>query len=82
MALEMLPEWAKVGIADALDLLSSSFLNPVVRLYAVKLLEKAPKDQIEGFLLQLVQALRFEPQHPNPLSEYVCVVCGKVTGVA
>lgn len=43
-ALELIPKWAPIDIADALELLSSSFLNPEVRKYAVDQLKRAEDD--------------------------------------
>lgn len=59
-AVEMLPRWAEIDIDDALELLGPNFPNPVVRAYAVDRLRKASDHELELYLLQLVQALRFE----------------------
>lgn len=59
-AVELLPRWAEIDIDDALELLGPNFHNPVVRAYAVDRLRKASDHELELYLLQLVQALRFE----------------------
>ena len=59
-AVEMLPRWAEIGIDDALELLGPNFSNAQVRAHAVDRLRKASDHELELYLLQLVQALRFE----------------------
>lgn len=59
-AVELLPRWTEIDIDDALELLGPTFHNPVVRAYAVDRLRKASDHELELYLLQLVQALRFE----------------------
>lgn len=52
-----------IDVADALKLLSKdkSFEHPFVREYAVETLRSASDEELLTFLLQLVQALRYEP---------------------
>lgn len=59
-SVEMLPRWAEIDIDDALELLGPNFQNALVRAYAVDRLRKASDHELELYLLQLVQALRFE----------------------
>lgn len=59
-AIELLPRWTQIDIDDALELLGPNFHHPVVRAYAVDRLRKASDHELELYLLQLVQALRFE----------------------
>lgn len=56
---------APLDVADALKLLSKEkyFQHPCVREYAVDILETASDEEILSFLLQLVQALRYEPNN-------------------
>ena len=68
-AVQLLEKWAPIDIADALGLLSCYFINSHVRKHAVQRLEKADNRQLEMYLLQLVQALRFETTHPSELSK-------------
>ncbi|KAK6540811.1 Phosphatidylinositol (PI) 3-kinase [Orbilia ellipsospora] len=58
--LELLPKWAEVDVDDALELLGPAFINPAVRTYAVARLKKADDNELVLYLLQLVQALKFE----------------------
>lgn len=54
---------APIEVADALKLLGRgvAFQTPIVRQYAVDVLRKATDDELRVLLLQLVQALRYEP---------------------
>lgn len=45
---------------SALELLGPNYVNPLVRKYAVVRLKQASNPELELYLLQLVQALRFE----------------------
>lgn len=62
----LLALWSKnapIDVADALKLLSreKAFEHNFVREYAVSILRSASDDELLTFLLQLVQALRYEP---------------------
>ncbi|XP_017040720.1 phosphatidylinositol 3-kinase catalytic subunit type 3 [Drosophila ficusphila] len=63
-ALWMLANWAPMDVEDALELLSPTFTHPQVRKYAVSRLAQAPDEDLLLYLLQLVQALKYEdPRH-------------------
>merc|ERR1719419_2835 len=49
-----------MDVEDSLELLSSQFTNPTVRRYAVARLEQADDEDLLMYLLQLVQALKYE----------------------
>ncbi|RHY32425.1 hypothetical protein DYB32_002587 [Aphanomyces invadans] len=59
---ELLHAWCDIDIADALKLLGprKEFKSDVVRKFAVAALAKARNDDLLDFLLQLVQAMRYE----------------------
>lgn len=59
-AVEILPKWTEIDVDDALELLGPTFVNPAVRSYAVARLRKADDDELLLYLLQLVQALKYE----------------------
>ncbi|KAL1971014.1 hypothetical protein VTN77DRAFT_2848 [Rasamsonia byssochlamydoides] len=59
-AVEILPKWTEIDVDDALELLGPTFDNAAVRAYAVDRLRKAGDDELLLYLLQLVQALKFE----------------------
>ncbi|THY23592.1 putative phosphoinositide 3-kinase [Aureobasidium pullulans] len=60
--IQLLPKWEEIDIDDALELLGPSFDNKEVRTYAVDRLRKAGDQELLLYLLQLVQALKFEPE--------------------
>ncbi|CAF1247836.1 unnamed protein product [Adineta steineri] len=59
-ALDLLQQWVTMDTEDALELLGPSYHHPKVRSYAVSRLRQAPDDDLLLYLLQLVQALRYE----------------------
>lgn len=61
-AVELLSKWAEIDIDDALELLGPTFKDPNVRSYAVDRLRKANDNELQLYLLQLVEALKFEPR--------------------
>ena len=60
-AAELIPKWAEINIDSALELLGPTYDSPIVRAYAVDRLRKADDAELQLYLLQLVQALKFEP---------------------
>ena len=66
-AVQLLPKWTEIDVDDALELLGPTFDNPAVRAYAVDRLREADDDELLLYLLQLVQALKFEkiPSEPQ-----------------
>ncbi|KAF0289167.1 Phosphatidylinositol 3-kinase catalytic subunit type 3 [Amphibalanus amphitrite] len=59
-ALDLMLRWAPIDPNQALELLGPSFTHPAVRAYAVCRLQQAPDEELLMYLLQLVQALRYE----------------------
>lgn len=59
-AVQLLPRWTEIDVDDALELLGPTVINPAVRAYAVDRLRKADNEELLVYLLQLVQALKFE----------------------
>ncbi|ESK92357.1 atypical pikk pi3k protein kinase [Moniliophthora roreri MCA 2997] len=57
---ELLPQWTEIDIDDALELLGPGTVDSRVRAFAVKQLTRADDDELLLYLLQLVQALKFE----------------------
>jgi phosphatidylinositol 3-kinase len=55
-------ESSAISVADALLLLAAEFKDAGVREFAVSVLERSDDDDLILYLLQLVQALRYEPQ--------------------
>ncbi|KAI5861082.1 phosphatidylinositol 3-kinase [Durotheca rogersii] len=59
-AIQVLSKWTDIDVDDALELLGPTFDNRAVRAYAVDRLRKADDHELLLYLLQLVQALKFE----------------------
>ncbi|XP_077555495.1 phosphatidylinositol 3-kinase 59F [Haemaphysalis longicornis] len=59
-ALELVRTWQPMDVEDALELLGPQFGHPAVRRYAVARLRQAHSDDLLLYLLQLVQALKYE----------------------
>ncbi|KAH3663922.1 hypothetical protein WICMUC_005861 [Wickerhamomyces mucosus] len=58
--LRLLRKWVEIDIEDSLELLGPNFQNITVRTYAVDRLKKATDEELELYLLQLVQALTYD----------------------
>lgn len=69
-ATDLLHQWCEIDIADALKLLGreKEFKHEIVRNFAVSTLAKAKNEDLHDFLLQLVQALRYEKPVKAPQS--------------
>ncbi|CAK4032922.1 Phosphatidylinositol 3-kinase vps34 [Lecanosticta acicola] len=68
-AIALLPKWAEIDVDDALELLGPGVRNGSVRAYAVDRLRKADDEELLLYLLQLVQALKFEPKQAKDENE-------------
>ena len=65
-AVQLLPKWTEIDVDDALELLGPTFDNPAVRAYAVDRLRESDDEELLLYLLQLVQALKFEKISSEP----------------
>ncbi|KAJ4973014.1 hypothetical protein NE237_006188 [Protea cynaroides] len=70
-AIELMGKWETIDVSDALELLSPVFESEEVRAYAVSVLERADDEELQCYLLQLVQALRFERSDKSRLSHFL-----------
>ncbi|GLU03095.1 hypothetical protein SLE2022_203130 [Rubroshorea leprosula] len=70
-AIELMGKWEMIDVSDALELLSPLFESEEVRAYAVSVLERADDEELQCYLLQLVQALRFERSDKSRLSQFL-----------
>ncbi|XP_066361256.1 phosphatidylinositol 3-kinase, root isoform-like [Miscanthus floridulus] len=70
-AVELIGKWETIDVADALELLSPDFKREEIRAYAVRVLERADDDELQCYLLQLVQALRFETSDMSSLALFL-----------
>eukprot|EP01100_Stratorugosa_tubuloviscum_P003480 TRINITY_DN1848_c0_g3_i1.p1 TRINITY_DN1848_c0_g3~~TRINITY_DN1848_c0_g3_i1.p1 ORF type:complete len:812 (+),score=322.00 TRINITY_DN1848_c0_g3_i1:50-2485(+) len=59
-AIELLTQWEPIEPQDALELLTKKFPEQWIREYAVKIFAKVSDEELCTYLLQLVQALRYE----------------------
>lgn len=59
-ALNLLDLWTPMDVEDSLELLSPNFTHPALRRYAITRLSQAHDDDLLLYLLQLVQALKYE----------------------
>ncbi|KIM64269.1 hypothetical protein SCLCIDRAFT_1213365 [Scleroderma citrinum Foug A] len=57
---ELLPVWTEIDTDDALELLGPGTVDSRVRAFAVKQLSRADDEELMLYLLQLVQAIKFE----------------------
>ncbi|KAL6718850.1 Phosphatidylinositol (PI) 3-kinase [Lecanora helva] len=64
-AVQLLSKWTEIDVDDALELLGPTFDNQSVRAYAVDRLRESDDDELLSYLLQLVQALKFERISPE-----------------
>ena len=60
-----------VTIVQAIELLSGRYVNELVREFAVSILKKATFSEISHYLLQLIQALKYEKNIDNPLARFL-----------
>ena len=60
-----------VTIVQAIELLSGRYVNEIIREFAVSVLRNATYTDISYYLLQLVQALKYEKNIDNPLSKFL-----------
>ncbi|OHS93043.1 Phosphatidylinositol 3- and 4-kinase family protein [Tritrichomonas foetus] len=63
--------WTKPAPTEVLSLLDADFADPLVRKYAVDCLEGFTDDDIMLYMLQIVQALKYELYDDNPLVAFL-----------
>ncbi|RUS87111.1 hypothetical protein EGW08_005111 [Elysia chlorotica] len=68
----LLDRWPLIPVEVALELLDCSFTDLRVREFAVNSLDKGlGDDKLAQYLLQLVQAIKYEPYHDNPITKFL-----------
>ena len=60
-----------VTIIQAIELLSGRYVNEIIREFAVSVLKRASFSEISNYLLQLIQALKYEKNIDNPLARFL-----------
>lgn len=66
----LLPMWSAPAVDDALELLGPTFKDVRVREYAVQILEGADDEELMLYLLQLVQAIKFDQLAQSQVERY------------
>lgn len=75
----ILETWEEYDNAlDALELLDATFMDAAVREFAVKNLERLSDDELADYMIQLVQAVKYEPYLDNPLARFLIRRCVSV----
>lgn len=75
-ALALLEKWDPMDSSDALALLSPDFTQPALRKYAIARLQMSSDDELLLYLLQLVQALKYENLQQFEVSRvFFCALC-------
>ena len=67
----MLKDWELIDPIRALELLDGKFPDTCTREYAVKCLSKMSVEELDDYMMQLVQALKFETYHNSPLALFM-----------
>ncbi len=70
-AQKLMETWARIDVGDALEMLSPVFQNPIVRSFAVSFFKTVDDEILDDFLLQLVQALRYQDEDQSELSDFL-----------
>ena len=60
-----------LSVVQAIELLSGKYVNEIIRNFAVDCLRKVDPLNIQTYLLQLVQALKYEKNHDNSLARFL-----------
>ena len=60
-----------LSVVQAIELLSGKYVNETVRKFAVQCLRKVNPLNIQTYLLQLVNALKYEKNHDNELARFL-----------
>jgi hypothetical protein len=69
----MLKSWPQVPPVNALELLGGQYSDTKVRFFAVKCLYELRDHELADYLLQLVQALKYETYYDSALSKYLLI---------
>ena len=67
----MLKNWAPLSLEVAMQLLDYHVADAEVRQLAVRRLEKMSDEEVQLYLLQLVQVVKFEPYHDSALGRFL-----------
>lgn len=70
-SIDLMRKWASISVSDALELLSPEYTVEAVRSYAVTALRNTGDEELLQYLLQLVQALRYERLDTSTLAYFL-----------
>jgi phosphatidylinositol-4,5-bisphosphate 3-kinase len=69
----LLADWGTLEPKDALELLDARYADERVRMYAVQCLDAMSDEELELYMLQLVQVLKYEQFHDSSLARFLMV---------
>jgi len=67
----LLPLWSKPSPVQALQLLDANFPDPKVREYAIRCIDELNDGDLNDYLLQLTQVLKYETNHDSALARFL-----------
>lgn len=67
----MLKDWELIDPIRALELLDGKYPDTCVREYAVRCISRMSVDELDDYMMQLVQALKFETYHNSALAIFM-----------
>ena len=70
---DLLDDWGSLSPKEALELLDARYADRRVRTYAVQCLAPMTDEDLELYILQLVQVLKYEQDHDSPLACFLMV---------
>lgn len=68
---QLMQKWSTMQPMDALELLDARYADTRVREHAVACMDTMDDHELKGYILQLVQVLKYEPYHYNALSRFL-----------
>jgi len=67
----LLTVWPPLSALEALQLLDAKFIDPAIREFAVGCISSMSDNELEDYMLQLVQTLKHEPHHASSLCYFL-----------
>ena len=74
---KILKKAKKLTPVQSLELLTGKYLHESIRNFAVICLKEYTVHELQNYLIQLVQGLKFEMYHDNALARYLLELCVK-----
>ena len=79
----LLDDWDQLSTTEALELLDARYADQRIRTYAVKCLHAMTDEELELYMLQLIQVLKYEQFHDSALACFLmfrALQCPNVIG--